>query len=187
MSSQSNATRCGQCATLLTPGLRFCPKCGAVAGAVTSVAASGSTVSGATASRVPPATRVLSGAIAATPPRPGGFWVRVAAFLIDLLVLVGPAYVAKVLVPIVGPLAVWWFYFALSESSSWQATVGKRIMRLKVTDVNVVPIRFGRASARFFARFLSTLPLGGGYVLAAFTENKQALHDFIASTRVVYR
>lgn len=187
MSPGSNATPCGQCGTLLTSSVRFCPKCGSDSGAVTSVAPVGSGSPGGAVASAPPNARVLSGAVAVAPQRPGGFWVRVVAFLIDLLVLIGPAYVAKVTLPIVGPLTVWWLYFALLESSSWQATVGKRIMRLKVTDVNAVRPRFGRASARFFARFLSTLPMGGGYVLAAFTENKQALHDLIASTRVVHR
>jgi len=154
---------------------------------VTSVTPLGSGSPGGAVASAPAAARVLSGAVAVAPQRPGGFWIRAVAFLIDLLVLIGPVYVAKVTLPIVGPIAVWWLYFALLESSAWQATVGKRIMRLKVTDVNAVRLRFGRASARFFARFLSTLPLGGGYVLAAFTENKQALHDLIASTRVVHR
>jgi uncharacterized RDD family membrane protein YckC len=79
-----------------------------------------------------------------------------------------------------------WLYYALSESSSWQATLGKKMLDLKVTDMGGQPISFGRASGRFFARIISHLiPLGIGYILAGFTEKKQAIHDMIASCLVL--
>jgi uncharacterized RDD family membrane protein YckC len=79
-----------------------------------------------------------------------------------------------------------WLYYALSESSSWQATLGKKMLDLKVTDLSGQPISFGRASGRFFARIISHLiPLGIGYILAGFTEKKQAIHDMIASCLVL--
>jgi len=79
-----------------------------------------------------------------------------------------------------------WLYYALSESSSWQATPGKKMLDLKVTDMSGQPISFGRASGRFFARIISHLiPLGIGYILAGFTEKKQAIHDMIASCLVL--
>jgi uncharacterized RDD family membrane protein YckC len=83
-------------------------------------------------------------------------------------------------------LVVSWLYYALSESSAWQATLGKKMLNLKVTDMSGQPISFGRASGRFFARIITKLiPLGIGYMLAGFTEKKQAIHDMIASCLVL--
>jgi uncharacterized RDD family membrane protein YckC len=83
-------------------------------------------------------------------------------------------------------LVVSWLYYALSESSAWQATLGKKMLNLKVTDMSGQPISFGRASGRFFARIITKLiPLGIGYILAGFTEKKQAIHDMIASCLVL--
>jgi uncharacterized RDD family membrane protein YckC len=79
-----------------------------------------------------------------------------------------------------------WLYHALSESSSWQATLGKKMLNLKVTDMTGQPISFGRASGRFFAKIVSgMIPLMIGYIIAGFTEKKQAIHDMIASCLVL--
>ena len=83
-------------------------------------------------------------------------------------------------------LAGVWLYYALCESSSWQGTIGKKALNLKVTDMAGNPVSFGRASGRFFARFITRMiPLGIGYILAGFTEKKQAIHDMIASCLVL--
>ncbi len=83
-------------------------------------------------------------------------------------------------------LLVSWLYYALSESSSWQATLGKKMLNLKVTDMAGQPISFGRASGRFFAKIVTKLiPFWIGYILAGFTEKKQAIHDMIASCLVL--
>lgn len=79
-----------------------------------------------------------------------------------------------------------WLYHALAESSSWQATPGKKLLNLKVTDMNGQPISFARASGRFFAKFITILiPLGIGYIIAGFTEKRQAIHDMLASCLVL--
>jgi uncharacterized RDD family membrane protein YckC len=79
-----------------------------------------------------------------------------------------------------------WIYHAWMESSQYQATLGKMVLGLIVTDMNDRPITFGRASGRFFARIISNLiPLELGYIMAGFTEKKQALHDMIASCLVL--
>jgi uncharacterized RDD family membrane protein YckC len=78
-----------------------------------------------------------------------------------------------------------WLYFALLESSSWQATLGKKALGLEVTDLDGNRISFGRATGRFFAKIISSLTLGIGYIMAGFTEKKQALHDMIAGTLVI--
>jgi uncharacterized RDD family membrane protein YckC len=81
-----------------------------------------------------------------------------------------------------------WLYSALLESSERQATVGKMIFNLKVTDMSGNRISFGRATGRFFAKLVNNLvPFQIGYIIAGFTEKKQALHDFIAATTVMYR
>lgn len=83
-------------------------------------------------------------------------------------------------------LLVRWLYYAFSESSSWQATPGKKMLNLYVTDLSDRPVSFGRASGRFFAKIITgMIPLAIGYILAGFTEKKQAVHDMIASCLVL--
>jgi uncharacterized RDD family membrane protein YckC len=85
-------------------------------------------------------------------------------------------------------LLITWLYHAYFESSSWQATVGKRVMNLYVTDLNGQPISFMNATGRHFAKIITGLiPLLLGYIMAAFTERRQALHDMIAGTLVLRR
>jgi uncharacterized RDD family membrane protein YckC len=78
-----------------------------------------------------------------------------------------------------------WLYFSLMESSVWQATLGKKALGLTVTDLEGRRIGFGRATGRYFAKILSSLTLFIGYMMAGFTEKKQALHDIIAGTLVL--
>jgi uncharacterized RDD family membrane protein YckC len=89
-------------------------------------------------------------------------------------------------------LAIWatvigasWLYFAKMESGPGQATIGKRAMGLQVTDIAGQRIGFGRASGRFFGKIVSAMTFYIGFIMAAFTERKQALHDMIAGTLVV--
>jgi uncharacterized RDD family membrane protein YckC len=79
-----------------------------------------------------------------------------------------------------------WLYHAYLESSDWHATLGKKVLYIKVTDLEGRPISFGRASARFFAKIITgMIPLGIGYIIAGFTERKQAIHDMIANCLVL--
>jgi uncharacterized RDD family membrane protein YckC len=82
-------------------------------------------------------------------------------------------------------IAVSWLYYALQESGPHQATLGKRLFGLKVIDQNGQRIGFGRASGRFFGKILSGCLCAIGYIMAAFTERKQALHDIMAGTFVI--
>lgn len=77
-----------------------------------------------------------------------------------------------------------WLYFALLESSSMQGTLGKKALGMIVTDLDGNRIGFGRATGRYFAKFLSAIILLIGFVMVAFTQRKQGLHDIIASTLV---
>jgi uncharacterized RDD family membrane protein YckC len=79
-----------------------------------------------------------------------------------------------------------WLYFAGMESSERQATFGKAAMSLQVTDLDGRRLSFGHATGRFFSKIITGLiPLGIGYIMAGFTEKKQALHDMIAGTLVL--
>lgn len=78
-----------------------------------------------------------------------------------------------------------WLYFAYCESSEWQATPGKKVLNLTVTDMDGNRISFARASGRFFAKYISGFTLLIGYIMAGFTEKRQALHDMIAGCLVL--
>ncbi|MEE4316396.1 MAG: RDD family protein [Erythrobacter sp.] len=129
-----------------------------------------------------------------------GFWIRVVAYIIDLvpLVLIGvvlalafgdplvetsaePSVGASDLIGLVLGIA----YFVGFESSSWQATPGKRVLGLIVTDTEGRRISAARATGRYFGKILSGLILMIGYIMIAFTDRKQGLHDLMAGTLVV--
>jgi uncharacterized RDD family membrane protein YckC len=141
-----------------------------------------------------------------------GFWLRLVAFLIDFLIifLVMSPLLLDLLIRNVGPepttqktlaflnsgarqaLAInllvemaRWLYFATFESSAWQATPGKRMLGLYVTDLSGRRITFARASGRAFGKILSEFTFFFGYVAAAFTQKKQALHDMISGCLVL--
>jgi uncharacterized RDD family membrane protein YckC len=129
-----------------------------------------------------------------------GFWRRCAARLFDSLVV---GAIGAMLIPIFRAVsgtesadswtsdlegfAIGWLYVALQESSSAQATLGKRLMGLKVTDEHGDRIGFGRATFRFFGELLSVAIAGVGFMMAGWTARRQALHDLLAGTLVVFR
>ena len=81
-----------------------------------------------------------------------------------------------------------WLYHALLESSEWQATLGKRVLGLVVTDMAGRRVGFGRATGRHFAKIITNMvPAFIGYIMAGFTEREQALHDMIAGCLVLRR
>lgn len=82
-------------------------------------------------------------------------------------------------------IIVQWLYFALMESSKHQGTLGKIVLKIKVTDVEGNRINFARATGRHFGKILSGMILMIGYIMAGFTEKKQALHDILASCYVI--
>ncbi len=134
-----------------------------------------------------------------------GFWKRLIAYILDgfifgilfglLAMLLGGSIISIApqnpanLMAFFGLYALaipaWWLYFALMESSNAQATLGKKILGIKVTDMHGQPISFGQASGRHFAGIITNMTFYIGYLMAAFTARKQALHDMIASTLVV--
>ena len=149
-----------------------------------------------------------------TQPEFAGFWLRVAAYIIDyfvlgsvlaaLMVFIGLAMglttaifydmedqanqvVIVTLSAILGimGLAASWLYYAVLESGSYQGTLGKMLLNLKVTDLEGEQISFSRATGRFFGKFLSSFIIYIGYIMIGLTEKKQGLHDILAGCLVV--
>ncbi len=148
--------------------------------------------------------------------RPAGFWIRAVALLIDSLIVgVFFVIVAGLFAALVGfniedaenisdaeitaaggsgfllvviMIVAAWLYEAILTSSAHGATWGKQAMGLRVLRADGARLSFGRATARYFSKAIVTplLPLFIGYLRAAFTRRKQALHDFIADTVVVW-
>ena len=119
-----------------------------------------------------------------------GFWVRLVAFIIDAVVLAVVGFVLGLVIAdrsteSLASTVVGWLYYAGMESSARQATLGKMALGLAVTDLQGNRITFFRATGRHFAKILSALILLIGFVMVAFTEKKQGLHDLLASTLVV--
>lgn len=129
--------------------------------------------------------------------RMAGFWLRVLAYVVDLIPIAGINLFATVLtanvtsgkgaVELVVRVLFGWLYFALFESSRFQATPGKLAVGLAVTDLAHERIGFGRASARYFAKILSIVILFFGFFMIGWTKRKQGLHDKLAGTLVVRR
>lgn len=144
----------------------------------------------------------------------GGFWIRLAAHLIDHAVmgaLFVPAFFIFIFPAILvahqqgalereGPppelimtIAVFvclaigarMLYEILLTSSSWQGTIGKKLLRLKVTDDCGNRISVGRSTGRFFAKILSGAASYIGFIMIAFMDRKRGLHDVIAKTQVI--
>jgi uncharacterized RDD family membrane protein YckC len=78
-----------------------------------------------------------------------------------------------------------WAYYVIFESSPLRGTLGKFALGLYVADTHGDPISFVRAVFRNFFKTFSTLVLGVGWLMAAFTPRKQALHDLLAGTLVL--
>jgi uncharacterized RDD family membrane protein YckC len=120
-----------------------------------------------------------------------GFWRRLAAIVVDCLVLVIPglaidaAIGQHVLVATLVKIAVAVAYFAGMHSSKLQATLGKMAFGIKVTDLEGKRIGVPLAIGRYFATWLSAIVLGIGFVIAGFTKKRQALHDIVCKTLVV--
>jgi len=187
---------CTHCGGPVPSGATFCPTCGYRTDAIVPAAA------------------------AAPAPGPfyAGFWRRVAAYLIDSIIISFPFVFFIILFAAAGgflsrgapdlagapspaivllqmgimllallSFLVGWLYEAFFVSSKSQATPGKMALGIIVTDLAGNRLSFGRASGRFFAKILSSMTFNIGYLMAGFTQKKQALHDMVAGTLVVKR
>ncbi len=188
---------CAKCGAAVAEGSPFCGTCGQPVGA-SAPAVAGYPAAGA-------------GAIAAARTVYAGFWLRFVALIIDCVLVgivlgipfgilfgaMGISMMGRNPGAMIGPglgmfllfegfaVLFQWLYFAMMESSSWQGTVGKKALGLMVTDMNGQRISFARATGRFFGKIISGMILMIGYLMAGFTEKKQALHDMLAGCLVV--
>jgi uncharacterized RDD family membrane protein YckC len=167
-----------------------------------------------------PATSFGSSAVAALNDY-AGFWKRLAAYILDALVLYIPntilsnmlgaskaaeAYVqAKIAAgddphlvlqaldtymnalwpALIAQTLLAWLYFGLCESSAWQGTVGKLALGIRVTDMDGKRISFMRATGRYFGKIVSAMMLCFGFLMIAWTRQKQGFHDMLAKTLVL--
>ena len=139
--------------------------------------------------------------------RPAGSWLRVAAYIVYVILIsivgwliatvfgvglvmdasgqaeMGSAFVGMQ----VAMASVWCIYLAGLESSKFQATLGKLVVGVRVTDGAGGRLSFGRALGRALAKYLSAVILLIGFIMVAFTDRKRGLHDMIAGTLVAYR
>lgn len=179
-------TACARCGALVTADGMYCSSCGA------RIHADASAVVQEPATAIP----AWSGPVYA------GLWRRAAALVIDSVLLYVVMFViggllglfmsfsnanpkqATVVAGILGALfgAIYEIAF---HASPFQATVGKAALRIKVTDREGARLSVARSASRYFAKFLNSLTLGVGLVMAGFTRRRQALHDKLAGTLVV--
>lgn len=157
---------------------------------------------------------VSSNAALAAPSNSAGFWLRLVAFTIDSIIMPIVTVVAALilLIPLgiaagiqeslhthmpdavfgtymavlcIGVAVSELIYFAAFEASPLQATPGKMVLGLIVTDLDGNRLSFGRSLARNFLKLVSQLTLYIGYILAGLTDRKQALHDMMSGCLVV--
>ncbi len=173
------------------------------------------------ASATPPALNALPQTTTAALEDYAGFWKRLAAYVIDYIVLLIPG---KLIGSMLGAAAataameeaqknaagdpqlifaaleiylhtMWpalllstifvWLYFALLESSVWQATVGKLVLGIRVTNLRGERIGLPQALVRYLAKYLSLIIVGIGFLMVAWTGRKQGLHDMLVGTLVL--
>ncbi len=136
---------------------------------------------------------------------PAGFWVRAIAFLIDSLIAL-PVLGAVAVIPyalesgqgrasypitgasvMIAALLYGLLYPAIIEASSYRATLGKRMLGLRVVSLTGRQISFGQGLGRTIGKVISQIPFYIGFFMAGWTEKKQALHDKMAGTLVMKR
>jgi uncharacterized RDD family membrane protein YckC len=182
---------CSNCGQPIAEQASFCPGCGSTL-------------------LVAPQPAAVPGILQPAPPvRYAGFWRRFLAVYIDGVVIGSAMYIIILpfvfvtvaadrgfsetpsaagtafmgvmgLLWLIMALIIPWIYEAAMISSDKQATLGKRAVGIVVTDLEGNRITFGRATGRYFGKYLSSLILLIGFIMAAFTEKKQALHDIMA-------
>lgn len=140
--------------------------------------------------------------------RYGGFWIRVLAYIVDSIVLYITFFVISLIIGIdlamlaspdseamssatsaMPPISfvIWLIYSVGFISSNLQATPGKLLVKLKVTDGDGQRLSVLRALGRELSKIVSTIILLIGFIMVAFTDRKRGLHDMMAGTLVSYR
>ena len=163
--------RCESCGHDNLPEARFCANCG----------------SSLTATIEPPAPAVAPGAAPAAAVEYQGFWIRLAAAIIDCLVVVAASSLLSLL-PVVGNFIsffVYWLYHWLFIGLKGQ-TLGKMAVGIKVVNAAGAVPGLGRAALREIpGKILSSIAIYLGFLWVAWDKRKQGWHDKIAGTYVV--
>jgi uncharacterized RDD family membrane protein YckC len=134
-----------------------------------------------------------------------GFWARVGAYLLDLVVISlvflaawGPPKMnfeqlqtmeemRDALKPVSDRLFWMQLIYFVTLNGQFGATLGKMVFRARIVNLEGGRIGFGRAMLRWVGSILNEMTLGLGFLMVAFRRDKRGLHDFIAGTKVVYR
>lgn len=117
-----------------------------------------------------------------------GFWIRVVASMLDsmfIVVLSLPTYFFGEPYGFLSQIVIAFLYESLLTCGEHQATWGKRLMGLKVINADGGRLTFGASVGRYAGKILSTLTFFIGFLMVAFTDRKQGLHDRLADTFVV--
>lgn len=129
-----------------------------------------------------------------------GFWLRLGAYVIDFVILFIPILVLRNLfienpnqsdglnvIDQIINLGTWWIYYATCESSSIQGSLGKKIVGIKVVNLDGTKVSFLKATGRYWSMLISMVILGLGIIMIGFDTKKQGLHDKITNCLVVKR
>ncbi len=135
------------------------------------------------------------------------FGTRVAAYLLDLLILMAVNMVVGLIAGLSvaqaagvqpkGAVALQLILFAFQMTigilyeviliGKYGATLGKMACKIKVVTADGGRVSYLRAFGRYFAKMLSSFTCLIGFIIAAFDGQRRALHDHICNTRVVYK
>lgn len=118
------------------------------------------------------------------------FGKRLLANIIDyafLFIFFGMiTFATHLSIGIISAIILMWLYFSYMESSVYQATVGKRLLGLKVTDERLERISFPKACIRFLFKLLSLAMLGVGFLILLHPKKRKTFHDKFSNTFVLY-
>lgn len=204
---------CARCGTAVTTPAAFCSNCGAPLPASAPAPAGVVPPFASPAPAFAPAGAApVAGVMVAGMLEYAGFWRRFWAFCLDSIVVALLMIPIRMIVavPVISnafnedmtPESIFsmmaagaagaffgvllqWIYFAFMESSAKQGTLGKIALGIQVAGLDGRRVSFARATGRYFARMITALTLGIGYLIQPFTARRQTLHDMISGTVVV--
>ena len=126
-------------------------------------------------------------------PHYGGFWIRFLAAILDVIIIGLPAFILQVglvfatgVSSLVYVIELGAIVLTVYLDGIKGGTPGKLILGLRIVNDKGNYIGIPMAILRYIGKILSAVILGIGYIMIAFTEKKQGLHDKIAKTYVIY-
>jgi len=134
-----------------------------------------------------------------------GFLRRFAAFVLDTIIFCVISFVLLMIltllkfypqnpnditltihfISLIGFIILYFFYFVFPEASPWQATLGKKILGIKVVDTHGHRISIGRSLGRNVNMALSSITFCVGFLMCLWTKKEQCLHDMVSGCMVV--